>query len=77
MASDRDDEYGSLPVVETPKLDIFAGRFGCMGVSWIETVEGLSAARNRMEEVAARKPGQYFVFCSFDQTILAFIDNSR
>ncbi len=29
-----------------------------------------------MEEAAARKPGQYFVFCSFDQTILAFIDNS-
>ena len=77
MALGRGDKNGSLPGGKTPKLDIFAGHFGSTDVLWLETVEGLAAARSRMEQIAAQKPGPYFVFFTSDHSVLASVDNSR
>jgi hypothetical protein len=57
MALGRDDNKSSLPGGKTPKFEIFAGHSGSNDVLWLETVEGLAAARSRMEEIAAQKPG--------------------
>ena len=41
---------------------------------WIETVYGLSNARQRMGEIAERKPGRYFVFSLGSHSVLAQIE---
>jgi len=41
-------------------FDIFSGTQ--KNAAWIETVEGLSAARERLQQIAREKPGQYFIF---------------
>jgi hypothetical protein len=39
---------------------------------WVETVGGdLSAARERMQEIATQSPGSYFVFSGQDHSVLA------
>jgi hypothetical protein len=38
---------------------------------WIEAVEGLSNARERMQAIAGATPGRYFVFSSRDRSIPA------
>ena len=42
-------------------FDIFSGTF--KKAWWIEAVEGLSNARERMQQIAGEQPGQYFLFC--------------
>jgi hypothetical protein len=59
--------------VGEPNFDIFQGLADKNAV-WVETVEGLAAARARMEEIARGKPATYFIFCRFDHSILAYID---
>ena len=44
-----------------PRFDIFSGQID-KNALWVETVEGLSNARERMEQIAAEKPGQVFHF---------------
>jgi len=39
-----------------PSFDIFRGRFGDKDVVWIEAVEGLATARERMEHFASQRP---------------------
>lgn len=56
--------------MKEPSFDIFAGKPG-EGVVWIEAVRGLSNARERMEQIAAEKPGDYFVFSFGSRTVLA------
>jgi hypothetical protein len=41
-------------------FDIFSGTQ--KNAMWVEVVEGLSNARERMQQMAEEKPGQYFVF---------------
>ena len=53
-------------------FDIFAGAPEEHGL-WVEAVEGLSNARERMAQIAAQKPGTYFLFSAFSQSILARI----
>lgn len=55
------------------KFDIFSGQID-KNAMWIETVEGLSNARERMERIAAEKPGQYFVFSSLTHSVLAQVE---
>jgi hypothetical protein len=43
---------------------------------WLETVEGLEAAQRRMEEIATRKPGVYFIFSSGDRSVVAKIERN-
>ena len=56
-----------------PRFDIFSGQID-KNALWIETVEGLSNARERMEQIAAEKPGQYFIFSSLSHAVLAQIE---
>jgi hypothetical protein len=56
-----------------PGFHIFSGSSDKSAL-WIETVEGLSTVRTRMETTAAEEAGQYFVFSSRDHAILARIN---
>lgn len=59
-----------------PKFDIFRGRSPETDVLWVECVEGLGAAVDRMKTLAARDPGPYFVFQVVGHQVLASIDTS-
>lgn len=68
----REEELsGSEPV-----FDIFKGAT-TKDALWIEAVTGLSNARERMEKIAKKAPGQYFVFSSENHSIVARIDSRK
>jgi hypothetical protein len=54
-------------------FDIFSGVPEGNG-QWLEAIEGLSSAHQRMGQLAAEKPGKYFLLSSTDQAILTRID---
>jgi hypothetical protein len=56
--------------------DIFSGRTDKQPL-WIESVEGLDAAKQRMHDFAACTPGPYFVYRVSTQAVLAFTDTSE
>ena len=53
-------------------FDIFSGTR--KDAVWIETVEGLSAARERLQQIAAEKPGQYFIFSALTRASVCEIE---
>jgi hypothetical protein len=53
-----------------PTFDIFSGTSD-KDARWLESIEGLSKARDRMEHIAAVRPGEYFLYCPENHTILA------
>jgi hypothetical protein len=55
-------------------FDIFAGVFQQNAI-WLEAVQGLLQATERMEQIASKKPGQYFVFCSATHAVVASTDS--
>jgi len=57
-------------------FDIFSGAPEENGL-WMEAVEGLSKAQQRMGQIAAQNPGKYFLFSSGSQSILAQIQSPR
>src|SRR5215469_3630962 len=57
-------------VVALPTFDIFSGNHD-KNAQWIEAVEGLANANRRMQELAAEKPGKYFIFYSGTRTVVA------
>jgi hypothetical protein len=59
--------------MKEPTFDIFSGGPD-KDPLWLETVIGLSNARERMQQIAAREPGQYFLFSAQTQTVLARIE---
>lgn len=59
-----------------PLFDIFSGGLD-RDPLWIETVEGLSNARERMQQIAAQNPGSYFLFSVQTQAVLAQIETSQ
>jgi hypothetical protein len=63
-------------LMHVPSCDIFSGFFDKDAI-WLETVEGLAAASERMKEFAARRPGPYFVFDCQNHNILDSIDTTR
>ena len=65
----------SIPVAPRTMFDIFSGSVDKDAI-WIEAVEGLGNAKDRMDELAAKSPGKYFVFCSFSHTVMA-VTNTR
>lgn len=65
---------GTMRVPEL-QFDIFSGHFDGDAV-WIECVTGLAKARERMGQIAAKKPGHYFLFSVANQFILAQVDSS-
>ena len=59
-----------------PKYPIFSGRFPDTDVLWLESVVGLAAARERMQNLAAQEPGPYFVFSTSIHAVVATIDST-
>lgn len=53
-----------------PQFDIFSGEINKHPM-WLETVEGLDRARERMTRIAAEKPGHYFVYDSYAGKVVA------
>jgi hypothetical protein len=59
-----------------PTFHIFDGCFPGKDVLWLESVQGLAAAKERMEQIAAEKPGPYFVFNVPDKLVMATTDTT-
>jgi hypothetical protein len=59
--------------VSGPSFDIFSGESEQDAV-WVECVEGLSAAQERMKQIAELAPGRYFLFSVQDHIVLARIE---
>jgi hypothetical protein len=59
--------------MKEPAFDIFTGTSEKNGV-WLESVDGLSNARARMHDIAARIPGHYFVFSVGSRSVVAQIE---
>jgi len=55
-------------------FDIFSGAADENDGLWIEAIEGLSRAHQRMGQIAAEKPGKYFLFSCTDQLVLTRLD---
>jgi hypothetical protein len=55
-------------------LDIFRGVFGSGTEMWVEAVPGLENARKRMEQIAGRSPGLYFIFNASSHVVVACIN---
>jgi len=53
-------------------FDIFSGTQ--KNAAWIETVEGLSTARERLQQIAREKPGQYFIFSALTRISVCEIE---
>ena len=54
--------------MKEPTVDIFSGHSD-KDPLWLEAVQGLSKARERVEQIATQNPGQYFLFCSSNHSI--------
>ena len=50
-------------------FDIFSGTSDKDAI-WLECVDGLSEARNRMEHIAAVRPGAYFLYSHASRSML-------
>jgi hypothetical protein len=70
---------GHRPIVQPveptrePAYDIFSG-FTNKDAVWIEAVASLSKARRRMEEIARKSPGRYFLFSQETHSVVERID---
>jgi hypothetical protein len=62
--------------MSVPQYDLFRVRNNNKDVMWLEAVDGLGAANDRMKGHAQRIPGSYFVFCQRTHAVLAAIDTS-
>jgi hypothetical protein len=59
-----------------PRFDVFFGLLD-NDARWIESVESLGAAHERIKELAAATPGPYFVFDTVSHKVLAKIDSTQ
>ena len=59
-----------------PRFGIFSGTFDSDAI-WIETVSGFDSARERMQQLATQRPGEYFLFSVHGRGIRASIDTSK
>lgn len=60
-----------------PTVDIFRGAIGTGDEVWLEAVCGLENAQRRMEQIAAAKPGLYFVFNAHSHVIVGSADTRK
>jgi hypothetical protein len=63
-------------MADYPRFHLFSG-IPDRDAIWIEAIEGLANASDRMKKLAAEKPGPYFVFSSFTYTVAAEIDTTE
>ncbi|MGC2330279.1 MAG: hypothetical protein WA581_02400, partial [Candidatus Acidiferrales bacterium] len=66
--------YAKKGMAMRETFDIFSGVLDQTPI-WREAVEGIASARERMEQIAANRPGPYFVFCGLSHSVVAKIDN--
>ena len=66
-----------MGVLVVGKYKIVSGCFGSHEVMWLESVDGLEAAHNRMKEIATERPGKYFIFSSNTKVAIASIDTTE
>jgi hypothetical protein len=59
-----------------PTFDIFSGSSD-KDARWLESIEGLSKARERMERLAEVRPGAYFLYDPASHSILAKTDSAK
>ena len=59
------------------KFDVFRGQYLDKDAVWIEAVEGLGAARGRMQQIASEEPGLYFLFTAHNRQVLAVLDTRK
>lgn len=64
------DTQPATPPRAIPKFDVFFGAPDRDAV-WVCTVQGLANAKERMDQLATKEPGRYFVFYAPDRSILA------
>jgi len=57
-------------MADVPTFEIFLGPPG-QDATWLESVEGLANAKERMQQLAAEKPGSYFIFFTATRSIVA------
>jgi hypothetical protein len=58
-----------------PPYDIFRGH-PKKDPMWVEALDRLTAANDRMVEYSRQNPGPYFIFCHSTRAVLASIDTS-
>ena len=58
------------------KYDIFSGSIDSAPL-WLEAVDDLKQARERMKQRGLESPGPYFVYCSFTKTVVEIINTSN
>lgn len=61
--------------MNSPTFDVFRGSLE-NGALWIESIEGLGAATQRMFQLSVLRPGAYFVFDCEKHKVLASTDTS-
>jgi hypothetical protein len=61
---------------QVPRFDIFLGVANSKDAIWLEAVEGIDAARHRMQRIAEETRGKYFVFGGSNRRVVATIDTS-
>jgi hypothetical protein len=59
-----------------PTFEIFRGTLSTANVKWLESAEGLAAARDRMNQIASEEPGPYFVFSISLRVSVAAVDTT-
>jgi hypothetical protein len=59
------------------RYGIFSGSFEEEGAIWLESVEGLEAACNRVGRIATEAPGRYFIFSPDSEEPLVSIDTTN
>ncbi len=62
--------------MNTPQYEIFSGHNHRDAV-WLEAIEGMDHACERMKAIASEFPGPYFVFCRKALRVLFVVDTSR
>ena len=61
--------------MNSPTFDVFSG-FLEHDAKWIESIEGLGAATQRMFQFSVIRPGPYFVFDNKQHKVLTSTDTS-
>jgi hypothetical protein len=69
--------HGDAEEFAVSKFSVFSGCFGDDDAVWLESVDGLEAACNRMKEIAGERPGKYFVFSSSAKKAVESIDTTE
>jgi hypothetical protein len=58
-----------------PKYHIFSGVRDKSGL-WLDSIEGLEAAKERIRQLSEKSPGHYYVFCAKTLQPITFVDTS-